>query len=47
MIVNELYLESFRNYSGVTARFGDGLNIVAGKNAQGKTNAQTSEGAAE
>jgi len=38
MIVKEIYLDNFRNYSGVTARFGDGLNVISGKNAQGKTN---------
>jgi len=38
MTVKELFLDGFRNYSGVTARFGDGVNVVAGPNAQGKTN---------
>jgi len=38
MIVNELYLEGFRNYSGVTAQFCDGVNVITGRNAQGKTN---------
>jgi len=38
MIVNELYLDGFRNYRGVTARFGDGVNVIVGSNAQGKTN---------
>ena len=38
MIVKELYLDGFRNYRDETARFGDGTNIIAGSNAQGKTN---------
>ena len=38
MTVNELYLDGFRNYSGVAARFDDGVNVIAGRNAQGKTN---------
>ena len=38
MIVKELFLDGFRNYYGVTARFADGVNVVAGSNAQGKTN---------
>jgi len=38
MIVNEVYLEGFRNYSAVTARFGQRVNVIAGRNAQGKTN---------
>ena len=38
MIVKELFLDGFRNYGGVTARFSDGVNVIAGKNAQGKTN---------
>ena len=38
MTVNEIYLDGFRNYGGVTARFGDGVNVITGRNAQGKTN---------
>jgi len=38
MTVNELYLDGFRNYGGVTARFGCGINVISGRNAQGKTN---------
>jgi len=38
MIVNELFLDGFRNYSCLAASFCDGINIVAGSNAQGKTN---------
>jgi len=38
MIVNEISLENFRNYSLQTVQFGDGINVISGKNAQGKTN---------
>jgi len=38
MTIKELYLDGFRNYEGETARFEDGVNVVAGRNAQGKTN---------
>ena len=38
MIVKELYLDGFRNYGGVAERFSDGVNIITGSNAQGKTN---------
>jgi len=38
MIVNELYLDGFRNYSNVSAQFCDGVNVITGRNAQGKTN---------
>ena len=38
MRINEIYLDGFRNFKGVTARFADGVNIIAGSNAQGKTN---------
>ena len=38
MIVKELFLDGFRNYSGVTVGFKDSVNVVTGKNAQGKTN---------
>ena len=37
MIVNEIFLDSFRNYKSVTARFCDGVNVILGRNAQGKT----------
>ena len=37
-MIKELFLDNFRNYHGVTARFGDSVNVVSGKNAQGKTN---------
>jgi DNA replication and repair protein RecF len=38
MIINDLYLDSFRNYDKETARFGDSVNVITGRNAQGKTN---------
>ena len=38
MIVKEIYLDGFRNYYGVNIECGDGVNVVTGKNAQGKTN---------
>jgi len=36
--VNEIHLESFRNYDSETTSFVDGVNVVSGRNAQGKTN---------
>jgi DNA replication and repair protein RecF len=38
MLVNEIFLDGFRNYENVTARFNDGVNVIYGRNAQGKTN---------
>ncbi|MCL1835401.1 MAG: DNA replication/repair protein RecF [Oscillospiraceae bacterium] len=38
MVVNEIHLECFRNYSSASARFSGGVNIISGRNAQGKTN---------
>ena len=38
MIVKEIFLDGFRNYAGVTAVFADGVNVITGSNAQGKTN---------
>ena len=38
MLVNRLYLESFRNYTSAQAQFSDGVNVICGRNAQGKTN---------
>ena len=38
MTVNELYLDGFRNYHDTTAQFCDGVNVINGRNAQGKTN---------
>jgi len=36
--VDSLTLEDFRNYSRETAAFAPGINLVVGRNAQGKTN---------
>ena len=38
MIVKEINLTGFRNYCNEGVRFGDGVNIITGSNAQGKTN---------
>jgi len=38
MTINKIYLDGFRNYGNETARFGNGVNVVLGRNAQGKTN---------
>ncbi len=38
MLVKKLTLKNFRNYEEETFEFQDGLNILTGKNAQGKTN---------
>jgi DNA replication and repair protein RecF len=38
MTINSIELDGFRNYVGMSAIFRDGVNVIAGKNAQGKTN---------
>ena len=38
MIIRRLRLENFRNFADETFDFTDGINILAGNNAQGKTN---------
>ena len=38
MELNELYLRDFRNYGEETISFCPGMNLILGKNAQGKTN---------
>jgi len=38
MTVKEIYLAGFRNYTEETIKFSDGINVIAGRNAQGKTN---------
>lgn len=38
MIIKKLTLENFRNYERETFVFGGGLNVLSGRNAQGKTN---------
>ena len=38
MQIKKLFLHNFRNYEGETFEFSNGLNVLFGKNAQGKTN---------
>ncbi|MCR4962822.1 MAG: DNA replication/repair protein RecF [Firmicutes bacterium] len=38
MQINRLHMENFRNYSWEEAEFDAGLNLITGKNAQGKSN---------
>ncbi len=38
MKIKKLFLQNFRNYEKETFEFSDGLNVLFGKNAQGKTN---------
>lgn len=38
MRVDRIYLSGFRNYDMDTAEFSPGINIISGRNAQGKTN---------
>jgi len=38
MKVKQLELYNFRNYLLTKVEFGEGLNVIEGKNAQGKTN---------
>jgi len=38
MVIRKLYLKNFRNYSEETFSFSDGINVISGDNAQGKTN---------
>ncbi|HET7483314.1 MAG TPA: AAA family ATPase, partial [Actinomycetota bacterium] len=38
MLVAELGLEDFRNYEHEQVAFAPGLNLIHGRNAQGKTN---------
>lgn len=38
MKINKLELKNFRNYDRQIVKFDEGLNILVGKNAQGKTN---------
>ncbi len=38
MVIKKLTLHNFRNYEDETFTFSDGLNVLMGKNAQGKTN---------
>lgn len=38
MILTELRLHNFRNYQDLTVNFAPGINVLIGRNAQGKTN---------
>ena len=38
MKINSIILNSFRNYDQIKIDFADGINVLVGKNAQGKTN---------
>ena len=38
MKCNRIRIKEFRNIREADVEFGDGVNILAGKNAQGKTN---------
>ena len=38
MIIKSIALTGFRNYKSEVAEFSDGVNILIGDNAQGKTN---------
>ncbi len=38
MFIDQLELKSYRNYDEASIRFGKGVNIIYGDNAQGKTN---------
>ncbi len=38
MQIKKLFLQNFRNYGNEQFEFSDGLNVLFGKNAQGKTN---------
>jgi len=38
MRINKIELQNYRNYASQIVEFNDGLNVVLGKNAQGKTN---------
>ena len=38
MKLNELILRDFRNYESLSLSFDPGVNLIVGRNAQGKTN---------
>ena len=38
MQIKKLFLQNFRNYESESFTFAEGLNVLFGKNAQGKTN---------
>ena len=39
MFIKKLFLKNFRSYSEESIDFSNGINILTGANAQGKTNA--------
>ena len=38
MVVDSIFLENYRNYLNARVQFKPGVNVITGKNAQGKTN---------
>ena len=38
MIVKEIEVKNYRNYSNLKLEFSSNVNVILGKNAQGKTN---------
>ena len=38
MVIKKIKLINFRNYKNLNLKFSDGINIIIGNNAQGKTN---------
>ena len=38
MVVKNIFLDGFRNFNNLSVQFCDGVNVIAGRNAQGKTN---------
>jgi len=38
MYLKKLVLKNFRSYSDITIKLNNGINLIIGKNAQGKTN---------
>ena len=38
MNIKEITLKNFRNYENETIKFQEGLNVIIGNNAMGKTN---------
>ena len=38
MKISELTIKNYRSYENAKIKFSDGLNVLIGKNAQGKTN---------
>lgn len=38
MFIKSLQLKNFRNYDAASVTFGQGINVLSGENASGKTN---------